>query len=477
MFVLKNAWSSIVRRKWRTLLTMFIAIIVTFGTLFGFSVLHADESATDGYNPQLVSAVIRPDAKTKATYNGADSSYTKNYLAFDAYDNYASALQAAGLTYSYALTITVPVRQSGDVKAIAGTDDQSADKTGGEMLYRSFSSLEAAHENELGRYKIVKGKQLDYSSQSKTGVLISQAFAKKNGLDVGDKFTVAFPNDAKKTIEQTVRGIYEYTEPAAAGQGSDAKLAKDNRDNVIYTAYYTFAMDGLYAADGKGWLIPDLNISFLLDSMSTYRKFEKVIKKAKLPANHELTSPTLIEHEKQIAPLRSLASSMKPMLAALWIVGAVLLLLSWGSSLLVGRRREIGNQIVIGVSRGRIAWQFMLETLLLNLVGFAVGMVVGAFAVKPLATKLADGNAVSVPGNLIWTVIWSGLGTIVVLMVIAMISVLLFRVRTLFAARSSNEVEVVDGGGTDDTATSDNAANDSDTADADDTAESAQEQA
>ena len=40
MFVLKNAWSSIVRRKWRTLLTMFIAIIVTFGTLFGFSVLH-----------------------------------------------------------------------------------------------------------------------------------------------------------------------------------------------------------------------------------------------------------------------------------------------------------------------------------------------------------------------------------------------------------------------------------------------------
>ena len=160
MFVLKNAWSSIVRRKWRTLLTMFIAIIVTFGTLFGFSVLHADESATDGYNPQLVSAVIRPDAKTKATYNGADSSYTKNYLAFDAYDNYASALQTAGLTYSYALTITVPVRQSGDVKAIAGTDDQSADKTGGEMLYRSFSSLEAAHENELGRYKIVKGKQL-----------------------------------------------------------------------------------------------------------------------------------------------------------------------------------------------------------------------------------------------------------------------------------------------------------------------------
>ena len=93
MFVLKNAWSSIVRRKWRTLLTMFIAIIRHIRDIVRFLVLHADESPPDGYNPQLVSAVIRPDAKTKATYNGADSSYTKNYLAFDAYDNYASALQ------------------------------------------------------------------------------------------------------------------------------------------------------------------------------------------------------------------------------------------------------------------------------------------------------------------------------------------------------------------------------------------------
>ena len=150
MFVLKNAWSSIVRRKWRTLLTMFIAIIVTFGTLFGFSVLHADESATDGYNPQLISAVIRPDAKTKATYNGADSSYTKNYLAFDAYDNYASALQAAGLTYSYALTITVPVRQSGDVKAIAGTDDQSADFDGLAPHKYSERTAEVIDEEVLG---------------------------------------------------------------------------------------------------------------------------------------------------------------------------------------------------------------------------------------------------------------------------------------------------------------------------------------
>ena len=115
-------------------------------------VMPSNDTLADGSYPLCNDfyAVIRPDAKTKATYNGADSSYTKNYLAFDAYDNYASALQAAGLTYSYALTITVPVRQSGDVKAIAGTDDQSADFDGLAPHKYSERTAEVIDEEVLG---------------------------------------------------------------------------------------------------------------------------------------------------------------------------------------------------------------------------------------------------------------------------------------------------------------------------------------
>lgn len=31
MFVLKNAWAAVMRRKWRSLLTLLIVLLVTFG--------------------------------------------------------------------------------------------------------------------------------------------------------------------------------------------------------------------------------------------------------------------------------------------------------------------------------------------------------------------------------------------------------------------------------------------------------------
>lgn len=444
MFVLKNAWSSIIRRKWRALLTVLIAAIVTFGTVFGVTAVTANNTATgSAYESQKVDAVIRPSAKTEATYNGADSSYTKNYLGWNGYTEYATQVQSAGVKFEYTFAITVPVRQSGDVKAIAGSDDQPADKTGGEFQWRAFYTLQGAQENEYGRYKIVEGKHLNYTGQTdKTSVLISQAVAKKNNLKVGDTFKVAMPNDAKKTIELKVRGIYEYTDAAAKGKGDDAKLAKDNRDNAIYSSYNTFGMNGLDAADGTGWLNPDLNITFILSDMKTYRQFQSALKKAKLPDTYTVSSPSLAAYEKRIAPLGSLAASMQGSLIALWIVGAILLLAAVGSSMAVGRRGEIGMQIMIGVSRPRISWQLMLEMLITVLPGFVIGLLAGAFGTKPLIAALAGGYAATPDAGLIWKTVWSGLGVIVALMILAVIRVMALRPATLFAARESNVAPV-----------------------------------
>lgn len=442
MFVLKNAWSALVRRKWRSLLTALIAIIITFGTMFGMAVLQENDTATgSAYDSQKVTAVIRPTAKVQATYDGANSDYTKNYLGWTGYTTYATAAQSASVNFGYTFAETVPVRQTDSFKAIAGTADEDADKTGGELQFRAFYSLDAAHDNEYGRYKLIEGKHLNYSGQDENGVLISKALAAKNKLSVGDTFTVAYPNDASKTVTLKVRGIYEYTEAAAKGKGSDAKLAKDNRDNAIYSAYYAFGMAGFDAVDGTGWLIPDLNIAFQLSSVSDYNKFITAVKKAKLPDTYEVSSPSLTAYEASIAPLGALATTIRPALIALWIVGDLLLLilLAFG---LRGRTNEIGTQLVIGVTKGRIAWQFMIEMLLPNLIGFIIGALVGGFASKSLGAALAGGHATSPTSSLVWTVIWSGLGAIVAMMIIAMIRVLAFGTRKIFAPRVSASAEI-----------------------------------
>ena len=136
------------------------------------------------------------------------------------------------------------------MQAIAAKNDTSEDKTGGNLTLQAFYTLDAAKINDYGYYKVVKGKHLSYKTQS-DGVLISQALADKNNLKVGDKVTVGNPSKASDTYTFTVRGIYEYDSDVPEGNGSDAKYAKDNRENVIYTTYINFAKNGLDTTEAR----------------------------------------------------------------------------------------------------------------------------------------------------------------------------------------------------------------------------------
>ena len=280
MFVLKNAWAALGRVKWRTALIALLALLVSFSAAVDLAVIRADDTANnETYQSQKATAVIRPNAQTQAKRDGADSSYTDKYLTWEKYSTYATAAQSNNVTFNYTLATSVPVRESKSLQAIAAKNDTSEDKTGGNLTLQAFYTLDAAKINDYGYYKVVKGKHLSYKTQS-DGVLISQALADKNNLKVGDKVTVGNPSKASETYTFTVRGIYEYDSDVPEGNGSDAKYAKDNRENVIYTTYLNFAKNGLDTTEATGWGVPNLNIVFSLANPSTYNKFVRAVKKA-----------------------------------------------------------------------------------------------------------------------------------------------------------------------------------------------------
>ena len=240
------------------------------------------------------------------------------------------------------------------MQAIAAKNDTSEDKTGGNLTLQAFYTLDAAKINDYGYYKVVKGKHLSYKTQS-DGVLISQALADKNNLKVGDKVTVGNPSKASDTYTFTVRGIYEYESDVPEGNGSDAKYAKDNRENVIYTTYLNFAKNGLDTTDATGWGVPNLNIVFSLANPSTYNTFVRLVKKAKLDTKtYEITSPSLTAYKKSIEPLDSAASAARIMLIAVTIVGGIALLALIACAAIGGRRDEIGMAMITGVTKGRL---------------------------------------------------------------------------------------------------------------------------
>ena len=153
MFVLKNAWAAVMRRKWRSLLTLLIALLVTFGSMFGLAVAAENETANGAtYDAQQANATITLSDKGFAERDGADPSWPDDHLmSWDDYTAFATAAQSAGLQFSYTVTESVPVRQSESIKPVGTTDDENADDTGGEFTLRGFYTLDAARANYLGR--------------------------------------------------------------------------------------------------------------------------------------------------------------------------------------------------------------------------------------------------------------------------------------------------------------------------------------
>ncbi|WP_163229398.1 ABC transporter permease [Bifidobacterium aerophilum] len=435
MFVLKNAWAELMRHKLRTLLTLLIALVAAFGTLFGWSVQQANTTAVTTDREALApKAIVRMTSAQSAKYDGSDDSWVKNYLTTSDYNNYYSVVTENSITLANVnASMSIPARQTKDsAQAIAGTADQDADKTGGEFTLKAFTSVETARDNELGAYTVVKGKHLSYSGKAPDGVLISQALADADGLKVGDTITVASPTDASKTKKFTVRGIYQYTDDTAmAGHGSDAKLAKDNRDNVIYMAYATMYNLGWSNEEASDWSKPDLSYVFEFSSMSDYEKYGKKVA-SKIDKKYALSSPTIAAYERKVEPLTTLASRMSVASVAVPAVCGVLLL---GLTLLGVSRRsaEIGTALVSGVTRGRMAWQFMLETFFPVFVGLGIGLLAAGFGSKALGAALAGGYAT--PASGVWRGIWLSLGTLLVLMIVAGLRAVCFRPATLFKAR------------------------------------------
>ena len=436
MFVLTNAWHALGKHQAHSILTVILALIMSFGLIASSAVL-AKQTAAHGteYQAQKPTAVIRPSAKLQSQLKDNDATTTtKHYLTFNDYSPIAVAAQNKSLSFTYSFAETLPVRQSDSLKAIAGTADESADDTGGELMLRSFYDAKALKNNDLGEIRLVKGKKLKYTDTKFTGALISKALADRNKLKVGSKFTVANPTDASKKYTYTVRGIYEYANP---GSTKSYKLAKQNPDNMIYTAYATAYTNGLDPEDSpKGtWAMPDLDITFLLNSPSDYESFAKLAKKS-MPKGYEISSPSLDAYNKKLEPLDGTASWMRIARIAVLAVGGVLLVAATIMRTWITRRDEIGMGLITGVTKPRIAWQFIVETLMLTVVPAALGLLIGGFTAQHIGKALC-GFATPMSTAIVTSSIWKSLGAIAILSIVALFGPVVFRTGNLFKPASS----------------------------------------
>ncbi|RSX53360.1 ABC transporter permease [Bifidobacterium dolichotidis] len=451
MFALKNAWAALMRHKLRTVLIMLVSALTMFGTVVCAAIVHqADYMNGEGYNRQQPYAQLQMKPSLLKTRTSDNSDWTKHYVSWDQYTKLATELNSKNIQFNYTVLESVPVQSTKSLKPITSdaTSDVSQDKTGGDFTLQSLFTEEALSVNPWGHYEIVKGKNIDLTQNAQlSSAIISEDLAKKNNLKVGDKFSIGTATDANKTHEYTIAGLYKYTgaplDSTIQADGSKAKFAKDDRNNVIYISAYTLSADGFDVPEGKGWAKPYVDIVFMFNSPAEYDEFKKIVAKSDLGKDYSVTSYTLDRYAESHKGLDNIRQNMLiVMICTLSIGGALLLLL-----VLLGcvpRRDEIGNAMIMGVNKIRLGFQFMIEVFIPMIVGALIGWLIGINTANPIGNSVSGTNLMDISGTVKGDAAWIGALAVLLFMIIAAVRVALFPKMSLFAnpySPSPNSIE------------------------------------
>lgn len=221
---------------------------------------------------------------------------------------------------------------------------------------------------------VTSGGQLtDFAAESKQA-LVGSTLATKNGLTVGSTFTV-------QDRTMTVTGIF------------DAGTEFDN--NAIYlplaaTQTLTDQADQLSS------------FTVTVDSIDNMAATQSALTAALGADKVDVTSGSA-NLDSAITSLGSVQNiSLIAFIASLVTAGLIVLLIM--IMVVRERRREIGVLKAIGASNRTIGAQFVIEAMVLVVMGSVVGAVVAAFSSNPIVNALVAGNtsssttAVGVPG-------------------------------------------------------------------------------
>lgn len=441
MFVLKNAWKSVIRNRGRNILIAIIVAIIAATATVGLAIrTAASQVEEEGLQSTTVSATISLDRSkmiSQAKSNSSDSSSEKpdfdsmreqlsqESLSLSDYTKYAKASTAAVSTYyseQTSLDATddfQPVESSdsasssSDSSTSSDSSDSSQSANGeqgqggmgggmmgqmnsGDFTLTGFSSDTAIENASNGTFTMSSGKVFGYTSDSDGQVIISKALADFNDLEVGDTISVTKTiDDADQTYELTVSGIYKNTSSTSSSAQGPMGGTSQDADNQIYTSVSTLKKLGIDSeADNASDTGTQLNYTYVLGSDTDYETFKKDVKKAGLSSNYAVSSADVEAYESSLAPMKNLSSFTLTFLLIVLGVGAVILIVL---NLFNVRERkyEVGVMTAIGVKKPKVAMQFVVELLIVTMVGLGFGVIGGAVASKPLSNQLLSSQVSS----------------------------------------------------------------------------------
>lgn len=246
----------------------------------------------------------------------------------------------------------------------------------GTFQIKGYSSFEAMSDFINGNYKITDG-EVSSDFESKTCV-ISEELATLNSLKVGDKITFVSAYDTNVTYELEITGIFKENTDSS----SDMRNMYSDSVNTIITNVTT--VKDILSKDTKsaGTVTP----TYILKSEKLIEEFKNEVKEKGLSEYYtvEDNSEVVQNATKTIVNVKEFATTF---LIITLVIGAVVLLVI-NMINIRERKYEIGVLRTIGMKKSIVGVQFLVELLVVCVVGLMIGATGGALSSVKVSNQL-----------------------------------------------------------------------------------------
>ena len=220
--------------------------------------------------------------------------------------------------------------------------------------------------------KLEKGRHIEENDNNK--IMIHEKFAELNNVNLGDKIKLS---QEGKTLELEIVGIY-------SGQKTNtfSGLSSDFIENTVYTDYKS--------SQELSNLIANNKVTSVEYGVEDPTKLDDVIKAVEnLGINNLMVSKSNENYEIVTSSVESITKITNMIRIGSIVVGVVILsliLMFWVRE----RTYEIGTLLSLGTSKVNLVLQFIVEVLLVTIVGLMIAIGIEIATIKYLASNVGS---------------------------------------------------------------------------------------
>ncbi len=379
MRAVKHAFLSLIRKPTKAIM-IFAILFVVYGLVFTGIIIQNSVNQSKTYVRKALGAVV----EMKADYMKAmkdqlsQEEYTKLNLSASlakdiAKDPLVDKLYITELTNAFNKSLESAVNMEGNgggsVTIAAGISSSEQ----GTPFMVAGSNEDTPLEFEEGAYKITDGRLRNSLDEGKDTLIISEEFASKNNLVVGDKIDLTSSVD-NQTYSFEIIGIFKGSVSYTVDQ--------------MYTSLES-------AKKVAGTQSDDSNATSISFRLKDPMEIETFIHQhtMQMPNDYITLYASDNEYKSLTRPLDLISTVISLLLVVVFAAGTIIML-AIITIFVRDRRFEIGLLLASGEGRIKILSQFVLEILLVSAIAFTVAAAASRFSADYTASWIVKNQLV-----------------------------------------------------------------------------------